>query len=166
MSNTGYGNVLNPVNGMVTTTDYNNYFSIETKKKRIVIHTWILSTVGNDVGEGLIRGDSQSVRERRDLVRVDSVRDGSTILQDPLVVVMNGVVVDQDLVAITVVVDSDSRVESIDESPLKCHSLLLTPSTAGSLAVQGDGVLLATDADVEKVVAGVIEDIDGGINDT
>ena len=33
MSNIGYGNALNPVNGMVPTTDYNNYFSIETKTR-------------------------------------------------------------------------------------------------------------------------------------
>ena len=34
MSNIGYGNALNLVNGMVTTTDQNIYFSIEAKTRR------------------------------------------------------------------------------------------------------------------------------------
>jgi len=79
---------------------------------------------------------------------------------------MNGVVVDQDLEAIAVVVDSDSRVESTDEPPFECYSLLSTPSAIGSHAVQDDGVLRATDADVQKDVVGGIDDIDGGVIDT
>ena len=89
-----------------------------------------------------------------------------TILLDPLDEVINGFVVDQDLVAITVVVDSDSCVGCINEQPFKWYSLLLTPNAVGRPAVQDDGVLLATDADVEKDVAEGIEDIDGGVVDT
>ena len=33
MSNIGYGNALNPVNGMVTATDQNIYFSIEARTR-------------------------------------------------------------------------------------------------------------------------------------
>ena len=77
---------------------------------------------------------------------------------------MNGFVVDQDLVAITVVVDSDSRIES-DEQPFKRHSLLFTPRAIGRPAVQDDGVLLATDADLKKDVVGGTDNIDGGVID-
>ena len=97
---------------------------------------------------------------------MDTVRDGSTILLDPLDVVMNGVVVDQELEAIAVVVDSDSRVEFIDEPPIECHSLLRTPRAIGGPAVQDDGVLRATDADMKKDVVGGADDIDGGVIDT
>jgi len=97
---------------------------------------------------------------------VGIVRDGSTILMDPLLVVMDGVVVDQDLEAITVVVHSDSCVESIDEPPFKCYSLLSTPRAVGSPAVQDDGVLRATDADVEKDVVVGTDDIDVGVIET
>ena len=73
---------------------------------------------------------------------------------------MNGSVVDQDLVAITVVVDSDGRIES-DKQPFKRHSLLFTPRAMAP----DDGVLLATDADLKKDVVSGTDDIDGGVVD-
>ena len=76
---------------------------------------------------------------------------------------MNGVVVDQDLEAIAVVIDSDGRVESIEEQPFKCYSLITTPRAIGTLAVKDDRVVRATDADVEKVVVAGTHDIDGGV---
>ena len=93
---------------------------------------------------------------------MDTVRDGSTILLDPLDEVMNGVVVDQDLEAIAVVVDSDSSVESIDEPPFECYSLLSTPRAICGLAIQDDGVLRATDADGEKDVSVGTDDLGVG----
>ena len=76
---------------------------------------------------------------------------------------MNGVVVDQDLEAIAVVVDSDSRVESIDEQPFKFYSLLFTPRAICGLAIQDDGVLRAADGDREKDVSVGTVDIDVGV---
>ena len=94
---------------------------------------------------------------------MDKVRDGSTILLNPLDEVMNGVVVDQDLEAIAVVVDSDSRVVSIDEQPFEWYCLLSTPRAIGRLAVQDDGVVRATDGDREKDVSVGTVDIDVGV---
>jgi hypothetical protein len=75
---------------------------------------------------------------------------------DPLVEIVDGVVVEEDLVAITMVIDSDGGAGS-PETALKRNTLLGAPVAGRGPGVEDDCVLGPADGDVEHLVAANIE---------
>ena len=92
----------------------------------------------------------QRVRQgRRD--GVDKVGETVRIPRDPLLVVDDGVVIDENLERVSVVADRNARLLTFKCLP-KGPSLIVTPVAAGGFAGEHERVLSAPDGDVEKEV--------------
>jgi len=123
-----------------------------------------LITASSQSCQGIVGVNCKRVGERglRCLARVCAVRKARRILIDSLVIIKNGVIVDQDLEAVAVVVDSDRVVRS-DKRSLQRHPLLTTPATTGGHGVERNCVLESAKAYSEQNVIGCTQQIDAGI---
>jgi len=93
---------------------------------------------------------------------IDPIGELSNVSLDPLVEVVHRRAADEDLVAVPMVVDSDRGVRA-DELALERHSLFGAPAAARGARVEYDGVDVAAEADVERVVAPGVEQVQSGV---
>ena len=115
---------------------------------------------GNDSCKGGINAHDQRIRKGRQ-GGVNIVRETIGIPRDPLLVVDNGVVIDENLEPVSVVVDYNARLLAL-ECILKGFSLLVTPFTTGGFTVEHERILCAPDGDVEKDIVPA-HNVDAGV---
>jgi hypothetical protein len=94
------------------------------------------------------------------LIRVNSVTDRGGILLTALVVILDSVIVEEDLVPITVVVHHDGTVGTFERT-LKGNLLLGTPPTIQE-TVEDNNLPGTAETDVEENVV-AIEAVEGGV---
>jgi hypothetical protein len=94
------------------------------------------------------------------LVGVDGITERGGILLAALVVILDGVVVEENLESVTVVVHHDGAIGTL-EGTLKRDALLVTPPIVQE-AVEDDCILSTTEANVEENVVAV-ETVEGGV---
>jgi len=110
-----------------------------------------------------ISSHCERIRERGSLSLIDRVRNARNILLNPLRIIVNRMIIAQDLISISVVVHGDGSVWA-NKFTLESDSLFGSPIAVRRKGVEHDGILGATNRDVEKVVAGV-EEVNGGVVD-
>jgi len=101
-----------------------------------------------------ISSHRERVRERRGVIRIHRVRNAVSVLRNPLRIIMNRMIIEQDLISVSVIVHGDGGVRA-REFIIESFSLFGSPIALRSFGVEHDRVLRATDGDDEKAVAGI-----------